>query len=133
MNVENTQDNTNTIRRSSPKGPAPSVPTQKPPQGEWVTHVPTPEGSPVASRGPEQSPSPPNSNKTVVLVEPERVHRREHSDAVSIGAQSIMTRQSERNSISGYSNHNYDAITLSSVVYVTSDAASLSDAASIGS
>ena len=132
--AENTQDNnTNNTQASSPKHQAPPVPPPKPSPGEWVTHVPTPDGSPALSRAAEDAPSSTSDNRTVVAIEPgSTCHQRQHSDAVSIGALSFMTRQSERNSISGYSAH-FDAVTLSSVVYVTSDNASLSDEASIGS
>ena len=133
--AENTQDNNNTnnTQASSPKHQAPPVPPPKASPGEWVTHVPTPDGSPALSRGAEDAPSSPSDSRIVVAIEPgSACHQRQHSDAVSIGALSFMTRQSERNSISGYSAH-FDAVTLSSVVYVTSDNASLSDAASIGS
>ena len=131
--AENTQNNTNNTQASSPKHQAPPVPPPKPSPGEWVTHVPTPDGSPALSRGAEDASSSPSDNRTVVAIDPgSTCHQRQHSDAVSIGALSFMTRQSERNSISGYSAH-FDAVTLSSVVYVPSDNASLSDAASIGS
>ena len=132
--AEHSQDNnTNNTQASSPKRQAPPAPPPKPSPGEWVTHVPTPDGSPELSRGAEDAPSSPSDNRTVVAVDPGSTsHQRQHSDAVSIGALSFMTRQSERNSISGYSAH-FDAVTLSSVVYVMSDNASLSDAASIDS
>ena len=58
-------------------------------------------------------------------MEPDSTSQRQYAD-------DVMMQHSERNSIAGYSAH-LDAVTLSSIVYVMSDIASLSDTASIGS
>ncbi len=129
--VEETQDASRRrqVQVSSPAYPpegasATAAGLKPPPTGEWVTYAP--DGSVILSPG--SPPSQETPNRTIIPVDPDA----SSSDGVSLGSQSAGARQAERNSISGYSAQ-YDAITLSSVVYVTSDTASFSDNASIGS
>ncbi len=110
--------------------------------GEWVTYVPDQDSAstPPGGRTPSQVTDPANRLEppqpdTVSIDTTCSGIRRPQPDSISLGAQSVSTRLSERNSVSGYSTPSapYDAVTLSSVVYVTSDTGSLSDSVSVGS